>query len=61
MHGNYLSQREIEIWIAFDLDEFAAPSEFKSMRELHDHLEATWRSRSGGVWSFGVSQVISSG
>jgi hypothetical protein len=42
IHGNYLSQRDIEICLAFDLDKFAAHSEFKSMRELHDALAARW-------------------
>jgi hypothetical protein len=43
IHGNYLSQRDIEICLSFDLDTFAARPEYKNMRELHHALVATYR------------------
>jgi hypothetical protein len=42
IHGNYLSQRDIEICLGFDLGTFAARAEYKNMRELHDALVATY-------------------
>ena len=42
IHGNYLSQRDIEICLGFDLGEFAARPEYESMRELHDALVAIY-------------------
>jgi hypothetical protein len=42
VHGNYLSQRDIEICLAFDVGTFAAQPEYESMRELHDALATTW-------------------
>ena len=38
IHGNYLSQRDIEICLGFDLDTFAARPEYENIRELHDAL-----------------------
>jgi hypothetical protein len=43
IHGNYLSQRDIEICLGFDVGTFAARPEYKNMRELHDALVATYR------------------
>jgi len=42
IHGNYLSQRDIEICLSFDLDTFVPLPEYQNMRELHDALVATW-------------------
>src|SRR5712691_2250211 len=42
IHGNYLSQRDIEICHGFNLGSFAARPEYKNMRELHDALVATY-------------------
>ncbi len=42
IHGNYLSQRDIEICLGFDLGTFAAHPEYKNMRELHDALHASY-------------------
>jgi hypothetical protein len=42
IHGNYLSQRDIEICLGFDLYTFAARPEYKNMRELHDALVARY-------------------
>jgi hypothetical protein len=41
IHSNYLSQRDIDICLGFDLGTFAARPEYKNMRELHDALVAT--------------------
>jgi hypothetical protein len=46
IHGNYLSQRDIEICLAFDVGTFAAYPDHKSVCELHDALVATWGSPS---------------
>jgi hypothetical protein len=42
IHGNYLSQRDIEICLGFDLGPFADRAEYKNMGELHDALVATY-------------------
>src|ERR1035437_182735 len=42
IHGNYLSQRDIEICLASDLATFAADPEYKNIRELHDALVAAY-------------------
>ena len=42
IHGNYLSQRDIDICLGFGLGTFAAHPEYKSMKELHDALVATY-------------------
>jgi hypothetical protein len=44
IHGNYLSQRDIDVCLAFDLGEFAALPKYGSMRELHDALVTKWGS-----------------
>jgi hypothetical protein len=38
IHGNYLSQKDIEICAAFDLGTFAAHSAYTSIGELHDRV-----------------------
>jgi hypothetical protein len=42
IHGNYLSQRDIDICLGFDLGTFVAHPEYKNIRELHDVLGSTW-------------------
>jgi len=42
IHGNCLSQRDIDVCVAFDLGEFAAQSGYENMRELHDALVTKW-------------------
>ena len=42
IHGNYLSQADIKICVAFDLGIFADYPEYKNMRELHEALVATY-------------------
>ncbi len=42
IHGNYLSQADVDICVGFDLGEFADRPEYKNMRELHDALVATY-------------------
>jgi hypothetical protein len=42
IHGNYLSQRDIDICLGFDLGTFAARPEYKNMRELHNALVAAY-------------------
>jgi type I site-specific restriction endonuclease len=44
IHGNYLSQRDIEICLSFDLSTFEVEPEYKSIRQLHDTLAAAWGS-----------------
>src|SRR5580704_16403684 len=44
IHGNYLSQRDIDVCLAFDLGEFAARPGYESIRELHDALVTKWGS-----------------
>jgi hypothetical protein len=43
IHKNYMSQKDIEICLGFDLSTFADHSEYKNMHELHDTLVATYR------------------
>jgi len=38
IHGNYLSQKDIEICLGLDLDVLAARPEYGGMRELHETL-----------------------
>jgi hypothetical protein len=42
IHGNYLSQRDIDICLGLDLGTFATRPEYENMRELHDPLVATY-------------------
>lgn len=44
IHSNYLSQRDIEICLGFDLAALAAHSDYESIRELHETLTATYSS-----------------
>jgi hypothetical protein len=46
IHGNYLSQRDIDVCLAFDFGAFAAEPEYQKMRELHHALVTTWGSPS---------------
>jgi hypothetical protein len=46
IHGNYLSQRDIEICLTFNLGTFTSYPEYKNMCELHDALGATWGTTS---------------
>ena len=43
IHRNYLSQRDIDICLGFDLATFAARPEYENMRGLHDILVAAYR------------------
>jgi hypothetical protein len=42
IHGNYLSQRDIEICLGFDLGTFEDRPEYKNMGQLHEALVATY-------------------
>jgi hypothetical protein len=42
IHGNYLSQRDIDICISFDLGGFAVRPEYEGMCTLHNALLATY-------------------
>jgi hypothetical protein len=42
IHANYLSKRDIEICLGFDLCTYATGPEYKNMRELHDALVARY-------------------
>ncbi|NQU37989.1 MAG: hypothetical protein HQ526_10405, partial [Actinobacteria bacterium] len=44
IHGNYLSQKDIEICLGFDIESIAAAPEDKSMFELHEVLRAKYSS-----------------
>jgi len=44
IHGNYLSQRDIDVCAAFDLSEFSAHPGCTGISELHETLVAKWRS-----------------
>jgi len=44
IHGNYLSQRDIDVCLAFDLGGFAAQPRYEGVRELHEALVAKWGS-----------------
>jgi hypothetical protein len=44
IHVNYLSQRDIEICLGFDLGTLAAHPEYKKMSELHDVLVTKYRA-----------------
>jgi hypothetical protein len=44
IHGNYLSQRDIDVCLAFDLGGLAAEPGYESVRELHEALVAKWGS-----------------
>lgn len=44
IHGNYLSQRDIEICLAFGLDSLATCPEYKSVKVLHEVLVAKYGS-----------------
>jgi len=42
IHGNYLSQKDIEICMSFDLASLTGHPHFENMRELHDTLNSTY-------------------
>jgi len=42
IHGNYLSQKDIDICLGFDLSSLADQPQHDSMRELHDVLKARY-------------------
>lgn len=42
IHGNYLSQRDIEICLSFDLDTLAVQPGYENIRKLHDTLGAKY-------------------
>ena len=44
IHGNYLSQKDIDICLGFDLSSLADQPQHDSMRELHDALKARYAS-----------------
>jgi len=44
IHENYLSQKDIEICLGFDIESLAAQPEHKLMRELHEVLRAKYTS-----------------
>ena len=43
IHGNYLSQRDIEICLGFDIAGLVDQPEFESIRALHDALKSEYR------------------
>jgi len=40
IHGNYLSQEDIDICLAYDLASLAKHKQYASIRQLHDALIA---------------------
>lgn len=44
IHENYLSQKDIEICLGFDVESVATQPEHRPMRELHEVLRAKYRS-----------------
>jgi hypothetical protein len=44
IHGNYLSQKDIEICLGFDIESLAEEPEDKPMRELHEVLREKYDS-----------------
>ena len=44
IHANYLSRKDIEICLDFDLEPFVARPEYGGMRELHDTLLSEYGS-----------------
>ncbi len=44
IHGNYLSQKDIEICLGFDLTSLNAQPQYENMRKLHDVLVAIYRT-----------------
>ena len=42
IHGNYMSQKDIEICRSFDLTTLVDKPHYDHMRELHDALVATY-------------------
>lgn len=44
IHGNYLSQKDIDICLGFDLASLAQQPAFESMRTLHEALKLEYGS-----------------
>ena len=44
IHGNYLSQKDIDICLGFDLASLAQQPEFENMRTLHEALKSEYGS-----------------
>jgi hypothetical protein len=44
IHANYLSQKDIDICLGFDLESLAGHAQYESMRELHETLVAEYGS-----------------
>jgi hypothetical protein len=42
IHGNYLSQRDIEICLGFDIEILAADTNIAQIRDLHESLQSTY-------------------
>lgn len=42
IHGNYLSQKDIEICLGFDLASLAQQPEIDSIRKLHEMLQSEY-------------------
>jgi hypothetical protein len=49
IHGNYLSQRDIEICLGLDLGTFADLPGYENVRELHDALVETYSGGGGNA------------
>lgn len=44
IHGNYLSQKDIEICLGFDIESLSDRPEISAMREMHAVLVETYKS-----------------
>lgn len=42
IHRNYISQKDIEVCLSFDIASFAGHPQIENMRELHDTLNSTY-------------------
>jgi hypothetical protein len=47
IHGNYLSQEDIDICLAYDLASLAGREEYAGIHELHDTLIAEYETENG--------------
>ena len=48
IHGNYLSQKDIEICLGFDIESLVAEGDKENMRDLHEVLRAKYGSDNAG-------------
>jgi len=48
IHGNYLSQKDIEICLGFDLESLVTEADHKNMRDLDEVLRARYGSDNTG-------------